>query len=219
MKIKWLGHSCFLITAESGATLITDPYNTEAYPGTLLYDPIDEIADVVTTSHGHSDHGDFEAVGGSPEIVRAPGPREAAGFRIRGVPAFHDTQAGAMRGDVVMFVISADGLTVCHMGDIGEDELTPEQVREIGAVDVLLIPVGGNFTIDAATATRIWQQLSPPLAIPMHFHNDKCLFKIEGVEPFLAGKPDVERAEVSEIGLTKENLPARPKVIVLRHAR
>lgn len=219
MKIQWLGHSCFLITAGSGATLITDPYNTAAYPETLLYAPIDETADVVTASHGHSDHGNFEAIGGTPEIVRTPSPREVAGFQIRGVAAFHDTQAGAMRGDIIMFVIGVDGLTVCHMGDIGQDELTPEQVREIGAVDVLLIPVGGNFTIDAATATRIWQQLSPPLAIPMHFRNDKCLFRIEGVEPFLAGKPDVERAEVTGLELTKENLPARPKVIVLQHAK
>ncbi len=221
MKIKWLGHSCFLITADSGATLVTDPYDTRAYPGRLLYRPLDDppglAADVVTVSHHHSDHGNAEALSGMPEIVMTPAAREAAGFSIRGVEVFHDVERGARRGDVISFVIGVDGLSVCHLGDLGH-VLEAEQVEAIGDIDVLLIPVGGNFTIDAAAATRVWQQLSPPVTIPMHFRNDKCLFKIEGVEGFIAGKPGVERPGVSEIILKKENLPVSPKIIVLEHA-
>lgn len=217
MKIRWLGHSCFLMTTEAGNTLITDPYNAVPYAGTLLYDPVDQSADVVTMSHNHSDHGNVAAVGGTPVVVTAPGRREAAGFLISGVATFHDTQAGAQRGDNIVFCMTAEGVTVCHLGDLGH-ELSPRQVEEIGPVDVLLIPVGGTFTIDAAGATRVWQQLSPRVAIPMHFRNDKCAFNIDGVEGFLSGKPDVERPDLNEITLIKENLPAGQKIVVLEPA-
>lgn len=214
MEIKWLGHSSFLLTSAEGQTLLTDPYDTEAYPDTLLYKPIDETADVVLTSHGHADHGNVEGVSGTPFIISAPEPREVEGFSTRGVMTYHDTEAGAQRGDNMASVITADGLRVCHLGDLGH-ELTPEQVAGIGPVDVLLIPVGGFFTIDAATATRVWQQLNPAITIPMHFRNDKCLFQIETVEPFLSGKPDVDRPGSSSIEVSRENLPISPKVVVL----
>lgn len=218
MKIEWLGHSCFLLTAASGATLMTDPYDSAAYPGTLLHRPLDEppgtAPDVVTVSHGHADHGNVEALSGTPEIVRTLRARQAAGFSIRGVECFHDIEHGALRGENIIFLVEAEGLTVCHLGDLGH-ELEPAQVEAIGAVDLLLIPVGGTFTIDAAAATRVWQQLSPPVTIPMHYRNDKCLFRIDGVGSFTAGKPAVETPETSEIELSKENLPVSPKIVVL----
>lgn len=217
MKIKWLGHSCFLVTADTGATLLTDPYDTDAYPGTLLHAPLDESPDVVTSSHGHADHANIEAIGGTPEIVRTPAPREAAGFSIRGVKAFHDNQSGAIRGDNVIFIIKTGDLSVCHLGDLGH-ELSSEQAREIGEVDVLFIPIGGTFTIDAAAATRIWQQLAPPLTFPMHYRNDRCLFNIDSVDRFIAGKPDVETPGTSEMTIEKENLPNSPKIVVLEYA-
>lgn len=217
MKIKWLGHSCFLLTADSGNTLITDPYDVEYYGGSLAYAPVEESADVITVSHGHPDHANVEAIGGTPVVLSSLGRREADGFEVNGVAAFHDNQAGAQRGEIIVFNIIVDGVSVCHLGDLG-DILTMEQVDAIGDVDVLLIPVGGTFTIDAAAATRVWQQLSPPLTVPMHFRNQKCHFNIEGVDRFLAGKPAVERAGSSEIALAKENLPSSPKIIVLEPA-
>lgn len=216
MNIKWLGHSSFLITSPT-ATLITDPYDSDKYGDSLTYAPIDETADVVTLSHHHADHGNADAVRGEPIIVSTPGPHQAAGLNINGVPVFHDTQGGAQRGDVVAFIISDGDITVCHLGDLGH-ELTAQQAEAVGQIDVLLIPVGGYFTIDAAAATRVWQQLSPRVTIPMHFRNDKCHFQIETVEPFLAGKPDVERPGSSEIIVSQENLPAGPKIIVLEPA-
>lgn len=217
MKIKWIGHSCFLITGAAGGTLITDPYDAEHYGDTLTYAPVDEAAGAVTLSHHHSDHGHAAAVRGEPIIISTPGSHEAAGMTIRGVPVFHDDQAGSQRGDVTAFCISDGEISLCHVGDLGH-ELSAEQAEAIGAVDVLLIPVGGFYTIDAASATRVWQQLMPAVTIPMHFRNDKCHFQIETVEPFLAGKPDVERPGVSEIALAKDNLPRRPKIIVLEPA-
>lgn len=214
MNIKWIGHSCFLITAASGASLLTDPYDVDAYPGQLLYQPVDETADVLTVSHLHSDHGNIEAVGGTPLVIRAAGPHQAGDFSVKGVPTYHDTEAGAHRGDNIVFVISVDGLVVCHLGDLGH-ELNPEQAEAIGQVDVLLIPVGGNFTIDAATATRVWQQLNPAVTVPMHFRNEKCRFAIDGVEPFIAGKHGVEVTGSPLLEVTQENLPASPKIVVL----
>ena len=221
MKIEWLGHSCFLITAASGRSLLTDPYDSRNYPGRLMYTPIEDTPDlapdVITVSHGHADHNDAGAVKGSPAVLTTPEATGQAGFSICGVAAFHDSQGGSKRGSDIIFIIEADGLAVCHMGDLGH-ELSDEQAGAIGNVDVLLIPVGGFYTIDAAAATRIWQQLAPPVTLPMHYRNDKCLFGIAGVEDFTAGKPDVEVPGSAEIELNKENLPASPKIIVLDHA-
>ncbi|MHB8858693.1 MAG: MBL fold metallo-hydrolase [Thermoleophilia bacterium] len=222
MKIKWLGHSCFLITAGSGASLLTDPYDSSNYPGRLMYKPLEETPglspDVVTVSHGHADHGNVEAVKGAQFILReATELTEAAGFSIRGLQMFHDSEGGSRRGNDIVFIIQADGISICHMGDLGH-ELSEEQAAAIGAVDVLLIPVGGFFTIDAAAATRIWKRLAPAVTLPMHYRNDKCLFEIEGVDKFTEGKAGVEHPGTSEIELEKDNLPAGPKIIVPEHS-
>ncbi|MHB9112812.1 MAG: MBL fold metallo-hydrolase [Thermoleophilia bacterium] len=213
-----MGHSCFLLTNASGATLLTDPYDSSAYPGALILRPLDDppgmAPDVVTVSHEHADHGNVEALSGTPEIVRTPRERLAAGFSIRGVESFHDIEHGALRGENLIFLIEADGLKVCHLGDLGH-ELEPAQVEAVGAVDLLLIPVGGVYTIDAAVATRVWRQLSPWVTIPMHYRNDRCLFRIDGVEKFTDGKQGVEYPGRSEIEFSKENLPVSPKIFVL----
>ncbi|RJQ46631.1 MAG: MBL fold metallo-hydrolase [Gaiellales bacterium] len=214
MIIRWLGHSCFRITSAEGKTLLTDPYDTEAYRGTLLYAPLDEAPDVVTVSHRHADHANTAILKGSPEVVEARATQFVAGFSIRGISTYHDEQQGDARGDNTAFRIIADGVSVCHLGDLGH-ELSQARVEQIGEVDVLLIPVGGYFTIDADQATRVMEQLGPAITIPMHFRNDRCLFDIAGVEPFLAGKAGVERPGVSELEISKENLPASPKIIVL----
>lgn len=217
MKVKWIGHSCFLLTAASGSTLLTDPFDAEHYKDSLGYAPIEETTDIVTVSHGHKDHSHIESVGGTPLVISSTTAHNFAGFNVHGVASFHDTQMGAQRGDNVIFTVRADGVSICHLGDLG-DTLSAEQVEAIGDVDVLLIPVGGNFTIDAAAATRVWQQLSPPVTIPMHYCNDKCRFAIDKVDRFLAGKPSVEQAETSEIIVAKESLPSIPKIIVLEPA-
>lgn len=217
MKIKWLGHSCFLITANSGATLLTDPYDPDAYPGKLLYAPLDESPDVVTLSHGHPDHYNVGALGGEPHVAVGLSEQEAGPFHIMGISSFHDHEGGQLRGGNIIYSITVDGITICHMGDIGH-VLPPEKVEQVGQVDVLLIPVGGTYTVDAGAATEIWHQLNPAITIPMHFRNDKCLFPIDGVDLFLEGKLDVEQPGTSELELSKEMLPAGPKIVVLKPA-
>ncbi len=217
MKIEWIGHSCFLVTAASGRQLVTDPYDISAYPDQLFYQPVSATADVVTLSHAHGDHGNAAAVSGDPVVITTPGVHEVEGFTIRGVPTFHDGEQGSSRGENVVFVIGVDGLSLCHLGDLGH-ELQPEQVREIGPVDVLLLPVGGTFTIDAAAAGRVQRQLEAAVTIPMHFRNRQCSFPIDGVDVFLEGKDGVERPGTSFVELTQENFPAGPKIIVLEPA-
>ena len=188
MKIKWLGHASFLITADSGAKIITDPYIPD---DRLHYGDINESADVVTVSHDHSDHGSVAAVKGGPQVVK--GDAEIKGIIFKGIPAFHDAAGGRDRGKNTIFCFEVDGVKVCHLGDLGH-ELTAEQVAAIGAVDVLLMPVGGFYTIDANVASRVAEQLKPRVVIPMHFKNERCDFPISSVAEFLrgmhqAGKP------------------------------
>ncbi|MCL6105998.1 MAG: MBL fold metallo-hydrolase [Actinobacteria bacterium] len=217
MKVTWIGHSCFLL-ASGGGTLLTDPYDAGSYPGTLLYHQVDLSPDFVTVSHSHADHAGVRFLGGSPHVFDAPGEFEAGPFHIRGVATHHDGAGGSQRGGNIVFVIEAGGVTVAHLGDLGH-KLAPHQAAAVGSVDVLLIPVGGFFTIDAATATEIWQQLGPPpLTIPMHYRNEKCRFDIDTADPFLDRKPAVERPGASEISLKKENFPAKPKIVVLDSA-
>lgn len=220
MRIKYLGHSSFLITTSSGKRILTDPYSTEAYAGKLLFKPIEERVDVVTASHAHGDHGDPEtlaALPGDPVIIRDDGKFLADGVDILGVKTYHDDSQGSERGRNIVFVIESDGLRVAHLGDLGH-VLTSDQAAEIGAVDVILAPVGGFYTIDAAQATKVVEQLGARIVIPMHYSGEKCLFPIACVEDFLARTANVKRAGTSELDVTKDTLPVERQVVVLDQA-
>jgi L-ascorbate metabolism protein UlaG (beta-lactamase superfamily) len=212
MKIKYLAHASFLITAENGTRIVTDPYQTS--PG-LKYGAINETADIVTASHEHGDHNNVGAVKGNPQVVKTGG--EAKGIKIKAVGTAHDDKDGSQRGRNTVFCFQVDGMSVCHMGDLGH-ELTSGQVKDIGKVDVLMIPVGGFFTINAATATRVCDQLKPKVVLPMHYKTGKSEFPISGVDDFLKGKSNVTRTDESEIELKKDSLPAAMKIVVLKPA-
>lgn len=212
MKIKWLGHAAFLITSDSGTRIITDPYKTG---GDLKYGKIQESADIVTISHDHFDHNNVAAVQGNPQVVK--GTTEAKGIKFKGIPTYHDEAAGSKRGNNTILCFEVDGVKVCHMGDLGH-ELSHKQVTELGKIDILFIPVGGFFTIDAKTANQVGDQLGPRVIIPMHFKNDKCAFTITGVDEFLRGKSNVARLDSSEIEFKSEELPTSTQVIVLKPA-
>lgn len=211
MKVKWLGHASFLITAENGTRIITDPY--VAGSG-LKYGEIKEPAEIVTVSHDHFDHNNVASVGGNPQVVKDPAPTEIGGIKFRGVPTYHDDSQGKERGNNVIFTMEIDGLRVCHVGDLGHP-LSNQQVADIGKVDVLLIPVGGFFTIDAKVASDVCGKLSPKVVIPMHFKNDRCDFPIAGVDDFLQGKGAVLRAEATEAEFKVGELPDNTEIVVL----
>jgi L-ascorbate metabolism protein UlaG (beta-lactamase superfamily) len=212
MKIKYLAHAAFLITAESGTKIVVDPYQTGRG---MNYSPIKETADIVTASHGHGDHNNVAAVKGNPQIVKTGG--EVKGIKIKAVPAAHDDRNGSQRGANTIFCFEVDGVNVCHLGDLGHI-LTVEQVKAIGKVDVLMVPVGGFFTIDAATAGKVGDQLKPKIIVPMHYKTDKSDLPIAGVDDFLKGKNNVTRSSDSEIELKADKLPAAVQIVVLKPA-
>jgi L-ascorbate metabolism protein UlaG (beta-lactamase superfamily) len=214
VKVKWLGHACFLITPKDGLRVITDPY---AVGGGINYSPVKEAADVVVVSHDHGDHNNISAVQGKPEVVKGSGTKTVKGIQFKGVPTSHDASQGTERGSNTVFCFATDGLNVCHLGDLGH-VLRPEQVTEIGAVDILFVPVGGFFTIDAIAASRVCDQLKPRVAIPMHFRTPKCAYPIASVEDFLKGKKDVTRLAGSEVEFKRERLPGGTQIVVLQPA-
>lgn len=215
MKIKWLGHASFLVTSENGTKIITDPY--EPILG-MKYGEIKESADIVTVSHEHGDHNNTAAVQGSPQVLREAAPVEVKGIQFNGVATYHDNSGGSERGGNVIFCFGVDGVKVCHFGDLGH-MLSDEQLKAIGKVDIIMIPVGGNFTIDAKVATDIVGKLSPAVVIPMHYQNDRCPeFPIARVDVFIESKTNVTNLGVSEAEFTAGKLPAASQIVVLEPA-
>lgn len=213
MKVKWLGQAAFLITSDAGTTIITDPYDTNEM---LQYDDITESADIVTVSHDHFDHGNVAAVGGNPAVLKEAG--EARGIKFQAVATFHDDDGGSQRGSNLIFSFEIDGIRVCHLGDLGH-LLSDDQVTAIGKVDILLMPVGGGFTIDAAAADKTAGKLGPKIIIPMHYQNERCpTFPVAGVEGFLEGKDNVTELGVSQAEFHAGKLPSVAQVVVLKPA-
>ena len=214
MKIKYLGHAAFVITSNSGVKIITDPYATGP---DLTYGEITESADIVTVSHEHFDHGNVAAVKGNPEVVSRAGRSVIKGIEFIGIASYHDEAGGSLRGDNIIFCFEMDGVRVCHLGDLGH-RLDDKQLKEIGSVDVLLIPVGGFYTIDAKVATEVCEQLKPRVIIPMHYKTEKSISGIFGVDGFLSGKANVSRPDSSQAEFKPGELPATGQIIVLKSA-
>jgi L-ascorbate metabolism protein UlaG (beta-lactamase superfamily) len=219
MKIRWLGHAAFIITAENGTSILTDPYEPGGFSGAIGYGPITEKADIVTVSHSHSDHSRIPAaLGREAEVIRDKVNKNIKGIVISTVDSFHDTSAGKERGTNTIFIFEVDGIRVAHFGDLGHP-LDDKKIKELGRIDVALIPVGGAFTIDSRAATDIINKLKPKLVIPMHFKTSKVGFDIDSVELFLKDKAGVEKSGSSEIEITAATLSsAATRVVVLKHA-
>lgn len=214
MKVKWLGHACFLITSRDGLRVITDPY---AVGGGINYSPIKETADVVVVSHDHDDHSNVSTVQGKPEVVKGSGKKTAKGIQFKGIATYHDDSQGKRGGSNTVFRFDVDDTRLCHLGDLGH-VLSPGQVTEIGAVDILFVPVGGFFTIDAPVASQVCDQLKSKIVIPMHFKTPKCAYPIAGVEDFLKGKKNVRKGGSSEVEFEREKLPAVTEIVLLQPA-
>jgi L-ascorbate metabolism protein UlaG (beta-lactamase superfamily) len=214
MKVKWLGHSCFLITSSGGVRIITDPY---AVGGGINYSPIKETADVVVVSHGHGDHSNVSVVQGKPEVVKGSGTKTAKGMQFRGIASYHDDSQGEQSGPNTIFCFTIDDIKLCHLGDLGH-MLSSEQVNGIGAVDILFVPVGGFFTIDAPVASQVCNQLKPKVIIPMHFKTPRCAYPIAGVDDFLRDKKNVRKVEGSEVEFEREKLPPANEIVLLQPA-
>lgn len=164
MIIRYYGHSFFTLTLESGTVIALDPYGDfYAYPKRRI------AADVCLISHHHGDHDGLSCLTGNPLIIDSEGEHSlAGGARVLGVPTCHDDKGGALRGKNIFFVVEAEGLRIGHAGDLGH-MLTSAQLKQVGALDLLLVPVGGYYTIDAGTAVGLAGALKPRSVIPMHY--------------------------------------------------
>ena len=183
MQISWKGQACFHITAQGSGKelvkLVIDPYD----PSIGLRMSASE-ADIALVTHDHEDHNNIKACAGAFAIV-GPGEYEIKDVAIQGIPSFHDEKEGKERGKNTIYMIEAEGIRLCHLGDIGQAELSAEQVSTIGNVDILFVPVGGVYTIGAKGASKIVNQIEPKVVIPMHYFLPNLKFKLEKVDDFL----------------------------------
>jgi L-ascorbate metabolism protein UlaG (beta-lactamase superfamily) len=212
MKIKFLGHASFLITSDKGTKVITDPYKPGCFGGGIRYAPITDEADIVTISHEHDDHNETN-IKGKPMFVRGAGKKEVKGITLTGFDVFHDESKGKERGKNTIFNILIDGLNVVHLGDLGHT-LSADEGKKIGNADILFVPVGGYFTINAPNAEKVIQVLGPKVVIPMHFKTDKCGFPIAAVDDFTRGKA-VKKID-GEVEINKGTLPDKTTIYVLK---
>ncbi len=214
MTIKWLGHSCFLITTESGARILMDP--PDASVGYEL-SPVE--CDAVTVSHAHYDHCNTALALGEPEIVSCPGEYRVKGVGITGVSTWHDEVLGKKRGPNTVFVLEAEGMRMAHLGDLGAMP-GEEALAAMRPVDIALIPVGGVYTVDAEQARQVANALAPKVLIPMHYKTPAISFELEELGAFLSRVRDcsVHYLRQSEAHLSKNSL-GTDRVLVLDYAK
>jgi len=192
MTITWFGHSCFRIETKEGAILI-DPFGKE-----IGLKPPRIKDNLVLVTHQHFDHNNIADVNPDAFIIDGPGEYEKQGISVRGVTSFHDKSGGKERGLNTIYVIKAEDMTVCHLGDLGQEKLDDNQIDNVGNVDILMVPIGGNYTIDYKEAMGVISQIEPKIVIPMHYKIKDLSVDIAGPEKFL-----------KEIGLTPEKVSAR----------
>lgn len=211
MYISWLGHACFKLQNKigpEGTTLITDPYDNSI--GLKL--PRIE-ADIVTISHGHNDHNNKEAVKGAPFIIDSAGEYEIKGVAIDGVEAFHDNKEGKERGKNIIYRIDIDDILIVHLGDLGQ-ALDSKQLEKIAGADILLIPVGGKYTIDAKKAVEVVSQVEPRIVIPMHYKLPGLKVDLDPVDKFIK-EIGLKPVQEEKLKISKRDLPQDDMELVI----
>ena len=209
MKLQYLAHAAFLLTSGKGTKVLTDPYEPGSFGGAVGYKPIDEPVDVITISHDHADHNYIAPHHQSAQLFNQPGKYQFDDIEISGIKTFHDPKQGQERGENIIFNLKIDEMIICHLGDLGHP-LSKDLLSEIGKIDVLLIPVGGIFTIDANTATTVMQALAPKVCIPMHYKTDRLAFDLAPVSDFIKNRNNVKIIQVSEVALNMNSFTDSP---------
>ncbi len=211
MDIYWYGQACFKIKGKNASVLI-DPYDPVQL-GLKL--PKDLISDLAIKTHDHFDHSNLDAA--SPEAIRitGPGQYEVKGVAVTGVATFHDDKQGEERGRNTIYNIEIDGVKIVHLGDLGQKALTEEQLEELGSCDILLIPVGAVYTIDAKDAANIVTQMEPRIVIPMHYSIEGLKVELEPVDNFLKEMAIEKLEPIPKLAITREKLPDETQVVLL----
>lgn len=217
MEIKYLGHSSFFIRSkvkvgEPETRLVTDPYDSEMVG--LKFPKVE--AEIVTVSHHHHDHDKVSEVGGNPLVIDWPGQFEKMGMRVTGFESFHDKKNGEERGKVILYKIEIEGLSVLHCGDLG---VIPDDgfLDEVGEVDILMVPIGGVYTLESSEAIELVKKIEPSIVIPMHYHTaqQKALKELAGADEFLKNYGADPQAPTPKLVIKKEDLGEEMKVVLL----
>lgn len=215
MIIQWYGQFCFKLT--SGDLVIAiDPFAKD-----IGLTPPRFRADLALVTHAHFDHANTDAIAGDPFIITNAGEYEVKGVSVRGIQTFHDETEGVERGANTVYKITYEGLSLVHMGDFGERELRNETLEAIGETDILLLPVGGTYTIDAAAAAKIIKQIEPAIAIPMHYKLPGLKVHLEGIEQFLKEAGATKTEAQDKLTIKKKDLAERngkTEIVVLKTA-
>ncbi|HDQ15888.1 MAG TPA: lactamase, partial [Bacteroidetes bacterium] len=191
MTISWFGQSFFRINTKNtkgeDLTLAIDPFSKDY--GLKL--PVKFGADILLVTHEHKDHNNVSLIKGtglSPEpfLISGPGEYEIKGIMIYGVPSFHDDQQGTQRGENTIYLIESEDIWLAHLGDLGQKTLTPEQLEKLEGIDILMIPIGGTYTLDTKEANKLISQIEPRIIIPMHYQIPGLKLKLENLNKFIA---------------------------------
>jgi L-ascorbate metabolism protein UlaG (beta-lactamase superfamily) len=213
MEISWLGHSCFQLRGKH-VTLVTDPFSPQQ-GSSLRLGKIN--ASIVTVSHNHPGHNYAAGIGGNPRVVRSPGEYEISDVLITGVASYHDEKHGREYGRNTIYVIHMDELVICHLGDLGHT-LQEEQLEEVADADVLLIPIGGQHTINAIQSAEIISQVEPRVVIPMHYRISTSQDVHDTANPLdkFCREMGIETMNIQpKLVVTRTNLPTEMQVVVL----
>lgn len=208
MELVWLGHSCFRFKGRE-ATLITDPFDES-----IGYSLSKVTADMVTVSHPHPGHSRVQVVGGNPKVIEGPGEYEIANIFITGIRTYHDEEQGKLLGKNTVYLIEMDGLVTCHLGDLGHIP-TPSQVEVMGDVDILLVPIGGATTINAAKAAEVISLVEPKVVIPMHYRVGKLSPKLDTLDKFCREMGLTDYKPLNKLNLHRNNLPEEAQIVIL----
>ncbi|MDR3583668.1 MAG: MBL fold metallo-hydrolase [Candidatus Pacebacteria bacterium] len=215
MIIQYYGQSCFKIT--------TKPAGRGQEDVTIFLDPFDKMiglrppqgsADLVLVSHDHPDHNNIAALKGEPSVIDIPGEYSVKGVNIMGISTFHDDKGGAERGLNTVFVFESEDIRLCHMGDLGA-EPTEKQLEMINGIDVLMIPVGGKYTIDGEKAAQIVKKIEPKIIIPMHYKMKDLKVEIDDEKKFCDVMGNCPKEKVGKITLKKKDLEEKNMETVL----
>ena len=215
MNIAWKGQSFFEIAIKNSegeeVRVVIDPF------GDKVGLKVPKVqADVLLITHDHSDHNNTKIIEGKPFLIDSPGEYEVKEVFVKGISAYHDTTEGKDRGEVVIYKLEVEGLKLCHLSDLGQKELTMEQLDEIGTVDILMIPVGGTYTINAKQASEIVAQIEPRIVIPMHYKLPKLKVDLDDVDKFLKIMGQEKPVPEKKLKITPRLLPAEEtKIIIL----
>lgn len=223
MQIIWHGQSCFeIITTpakNSPVKIIIDPFSEE-----IGLRPPKLEADIALITHSHSDHNNIKAVSGpsassgqAPFLIEGSGEYEIKNIFVQGIHSWHDSSQGKERGENTIYTLESEEIRLCHLGDLGQNELTEEQLEKIGDVDILMVPVGGVYTISGKEAAGIMSQIEPKIILPMHYHIPKLKIKLDGLDKFLKPLGIKSIEPINKLTIKKKDIPTEEaKIIVLK---